>query len=244
MLKIKRSNEKFEESIVNGEVKSVPREVEETEDFMGVVDEEPIEQVKPKDDWNAPREVEETEEFLGVVDEEPIEQPKTSDSTEVMSIVEDDFGSESLARAEESYEATEFNNKVQPILEETTKKAVGEAVKYQQDKLKLEMQEVLQDEVSYRLSRYEKRRRWRDIKTKVGTAIKVLILLGVIGFVLGNAQLRLRIAIVARDVGDLCEAILSGDENVSSNQLVEDMFRDLGEDLNEVNTVESEVEEE
>ena len=204
-------------------------EIEES--FEEGLIEEPVKEEQP-DDWHT-HDVE--EEFNGLGDSFE-EEPKTSDSTELVTLVNDDFGNESLARAEEAYEMQEFDNKVAPILAETTKKAVGEAVKYQQDRLKLEMQEVLQEEVGYRLSKYEKRRKWRSFKDKIATAIKILILIGVVGFIMGNAQLRLRIAIVAKDFGEIIEDLLNGEET-SSNKLVEDLFRDLGDDLDKVNTI-------
>lgn len=64
----------------------------------------------------------------------------------------------SAAHEEEAYREEEFSKKVNPILHETTKKAVAEAVRAENDKVKLEISEVLQDEVSYRLGKYEKRR--------------------------------------------------------------------------------------
>lgn len=44
---------------------------------------------------------------------------------------------------------------------------VAEAVRAENDKVKLEISEVLQDEVSYRLGKYEKRRKRRDLKEKI-----------------------------------------------------------------------------
>lgn len=38
-----------------------------------------------------------------------------------------------------------------------------------------------------------------------------------------------------KDIGDLVSGLIHNEE-VTSNQLVEDLFRDLGEDLNRVNT--------
>lgn len=144
----------------------------------------------------------------------------------------------SAGNEEEAYRQEEFANKVNPILHETTKKAVSEAVKAQNDKVKLEISEVLQDEVSYRLGKYEKRRKRRDLKEKIGFCIKGVVLIIVFLIIFGNAQIRLRISLVAKDAGEMISDLLRG-KDTSSNKLVEDLFRDLGDDINNVNTIDT-----
>lgn len=168
---------------------------------------------------------------------EPFEKSKEPD-TSLVPVTDEDMSSLNISSAEEDYQANEFNNKVTPVVQEVTKKAVGEAVRYHQDKMKLEVAEVLQDEVSYRLSRYEKRRRKRDIKEKIGAITKGVVVVLVVLFILGNAQLRLRFALVFKDLGDMFVSLMHG-EDTSSNKLVEDMFRDLGNELNDVNTIQA-----
>ena len=141
----------------------------------------------------------------------------------------------SVSNAEEAYRQEELAKTINPILEETTKKAVTEAVRAQNDKVKLEISEVLQDEVSYRLGRYERRRRRRDLKEKIGFCIRGVVFILVFLIIFGNAQIRLRISIVAKDVGELVSDLIQG-KDANSNKLVEDLFRDLGNDINEVNT--------
>ena len=144
----------------------------------------------------------------------------------------------SAGNEEEAYRQEEFANKVNPILHETTKKAVSEAVKAQNDRVKLEISEVLQDEVSSRLSKYERRRRRRDLKEKIGFCIKGVVLIIVFLIIFGNAQIRLRISLVAKDAGEMISDLLRG-KDTSSNKLVEDLFRDLGDDINNVNTIDT-----
>lgn len=144
----------------------------------------------------------------------------------------------SAGNEEEAYRQEEFANKVNPILHETTKKAVSEAVKAQNDRMKLEVSEVLQDEVNYRLSKYEKRRKRRDLKEKIGFCIKGVVLIIVFLIIFGNAQIRLRISLVAKDAGEMISDLLRG-KDTSSNKLVEDLFRDLGDDINNVNTIDT-----
>ena len=109
---------------------------------------------------------------------------------------------------------------------------VKEAIKYHEDKLKAEVNEVLQEEVGYRLNRYEKRRRRRDVKDKIGVVIKWIVIVGIISFIYGTPQLRTKFAILFRDLGDLVVGLVNNEE-VSSNKLVEDALSDLGVDLNE-----------
>ena len=144
----------------------------------------------------------------------------------------------SAGNEEEAYRQEEFANKVNPILHETTKKAVSEAVKAQNDRVKLEISEVLQDEVSYRLGKYEKRRKRRDLKEKISFCIKGVVLIIVFLIIFGNAQIRLRISLVAKDAGEMISDLLRG-KDTSSNKLVEDLFRDLGDDINNVNTIDT-----
>lgn len=144
----------------------------------------------------------------------------------------------SAAHEEEAYREEEFSKKVNPILHETTKKAVAEAVKAQNDKMKLEVSEVLQDEVSSRLSKYERRRRRRDLKEKISWVIKAIIIVLVTLIVFGNKQMRMRISIVAKDAGELISDLLQGKE-ASSNKLVEDLFKDWGSDINKINTIDT-----
>lgn len=144
----------------------------------------------------------------------------------------------SAGNEEEAYRQEEFANKINPILHETTKKAVAEAVKAQNDKTKLEISEVLQDEVSSRLSKYERRRRRRDLKEKIGFCIKGVVFILAFLIIFGNAQIRLRISLVAKDAGEIISDLLQG-KDTSSNKLVEDLFRDLGDDTNKVNTIDT-----
>ena len=139
-----------------------------------------------------------------------------------------DFGSTDLIEAEENYETSEINKKVKPL--------VNDAIQYHQDKMKLEVKEILDDEVGYRLSRYEKRRRRRDIKDKASLIIKGVLIFVLAVVILGNTQIRTRCAIVFRDFGDLFTNIVSGEET-SSNKLVDDILGKVGSDVDTENTV-------
>lgn len=167
--------------------------------------------------------------FDGFGDSVSWDKPKPEADTN-LTVVDSDFSGTDLAQAEEYYEVSELGKKVKPL--------VNEAMQYQQDKMKLEVKEVLDDEVGYRLSRYEKRRRRRDMKDKASLIIKGVVTFIIIVIILGNTQLRTRFALVFRDFGDLFSNIISGEET-SSNKLVDDLFGDLSDDIDEENTIET-----
>lgn len=160
-------------------------------------------------------------------DEKPTESPQTG----VVHLVSEDLGDIDISTDEENYKKKEQLDSATPIV----KQAVSEAIKIQNENFKLEVSEVLQDEVGHRLNKYEKRRRWREIKERVFFFIKSGVVIILLAVVLGNTKIRTRLMIVGQDIVELFSGLFSG-EDVSSNQLIEDMFRDLGDDLNEVNT--------
>ena len=205
--------------------------LEEIDENFDTVEEDTSEDMK--DMWQ-PSGVEIDETVDSIAEDELPAPVKKAPISSVPEVYED----LSAGNEEEAYRQEEFANKVNPILHETTKKAVSEAVKAQNDKVKLEISEVLQDEVSYRLGKYEKRRKRRDLKEKIGFCIKGVVIIVVFLIIFGNAQIRLRISLVAKDTGELISDLLQGKE-ASSNKLVEDLFRDLGDDINKVNTIDT-----
>lgn len=205
--------------------------LEEIDENFDTVEEDTSEDMK--DMWQ-PSGVEIDETVDSIAEDELPAPVKKAPISSVPEVYED----LSAGNEEEAYRQEEFANKVNPILHETTKKAVSEAVKAQNDKVKLEISEVLQDEVSYRLGKYEKRRKRRDLKEKIGFCIKGVVIIVVFLIIFGNAQIRLRISLVAKDTGELISDLLQGKE-ASSNKLVEDLFRNLGDDINKVNTIDT-----
>lgn len=207
--------------------KPVLEEVDEEEAIIIEDDTEPV-----KDIWANPGV--DVDEEIGVIEDEA---PRKKKQVPVQTVYDEPVNL-AVGNEEEAYRQEEFSKKVQPILHETTKKVVSEAVKAQNDKMRLEVSEVLQDEVSYRLSKYEKRRKRRDLKEKIGFITKGVVIFLVILFIFGNQQLRTRIALVAKDAGDMLADLLQGKET-SSNKLVHDLFKGLGSDINEVNTIDT-----
>lgn len=166
--------------------------------------------------------VEVDESFEGVLQEEQV-------PTEAVAVADEEL--DCVGHEESEYQQLQTERKIAPVIKE--------AIKYQEDKLKAEVNEVLQDEVGYRLDKYEKRRRRRDIKDRLGVALKWIVIMGIIAFIYGTPQLRIKFAVLFRDFGDLVIGLVNNEE-VSSNQLVEDALSDLGVDLNESSGVEDE----
>lgn len=166
--------------------------------------------------------VEVNESFEGII-------PEQQEPAEAVAVANEDFGELFLANEENEYQKHQTEEKIAPVVKE----AVGEAVKYQNDKLKAEVNEVLQDEIGYRLTRYEKRRKRRDVKERIGVALKWVVVVGIIAFIYSTPQLRLKFSVLFRDLGDLITGLVNN-EDVSSNQLVEDALSNLGVDLNSV----------
>lgn len=181
----------------------------------------------------------ETAESSGVTDEifEGIkEEPEEAKPTDLLRIAEEDMGTLDVASAEKEYKAAEIHKEAEPLIQTTVNTEVKKAVKLNNERIKLEVNEVLADEVGYRLDKYEKRRKFRQRKDFVIGVLKAVAVLIVVLFIFGNAQLRLRFQIIFKDIGDLVHGLVNNEE-VTSNQLVEDMFRDLGDDLNDANTI-------
>ena len=80
-------------------------------------------------------------------DEKPTESPQTG----VVHLVSEDLGDIDISTDEENYKTKEQLDSATPIV----KQAVSEAIKIQNENFKLEVSEVLQDEVGHRLNKYE-----------------------------------------------------------------------------------------
>ena len=164
------------------------------------------------------------------------EEPRETESTDILRIAEEDMGTLDVASAEREYKAAEIHKEAEPLIQTTVNTEVKKAVKLNNERIKLEVNEVLADEVGYRLDKYEKRRKFRQRKDFVTGVLKAVAVLIAVLFIFGNSQLRLRFWIIFKDIGDLVHGLVNNEE-VTSNQLVEDMFRDLGDDLNDANTI-------
>lgn len=152
-------------------------------------------------------------------------EPAPERKFEVAEVV-NDVNLSGAASAEDAYAVDELHQKAAPLIQDTVEREVKTAVKLNNDRLKMEVNEVLADEVGYRLDRYEKRRRARNRREFVGAVLKWGIALIVALAIFGNAQIRAKIGIVAQDVFELVSGLVHNEE-VSSNKLVEDIFSEV-----------------
>lgn len=157
------------------------------------------------------------------------EDDKVSDSTALVVLVDEDLGGTDLAEADNEYHLAELERQAQPLIREATKHAVSEAIKFENAKVNVEVQDVLQEEVSYRLDKYERKRNRRKTKNLVKNLVKWGMLTAFVIGIYNNIELRTRISILAIDVKELVVDLVRG-EDTSSNQLVNDLFRELDEE--------------
>ena len=153
-----------------------------------------------------------------------IEEPEVkSNSTELVAIINEDLGSTALVHDEE-YEKAELERKAQPLIREATKHAVSEAIKFENAKMNVEVRDVLQEEVSYRLDKYEKRRRRRKFKNTIKSLVSWGSFILIVLVVYQNVELRNAVGIIVLDVKDIVVSLLQGDDT-SSNKLLEDLLK-------------------
>lgn len=153
-----------------------------------------------------------------------LEEPKiTNNSTELIAIINEDLGNTGLVHDEE-YEIAELERKAQPLIREATKHAVSEAIKFENAKMNVEVRDVLQEEVSYRLDKYEKRRSRRKFKNTIKSLVSWGILILLVVAVYQNVELRNAVIVVALDIKDMVVGLVQGDD-ISSNKLLEDLLK-------------------
>lgn len=183
--------------------------------------------------------------------EEVIEPVNGVDSEEV---VDSDLGDLNVAQAEAEYrEATEKNSNQPEVITNTVVREVVRSVPNKEsensvkddnkasepndaDKLKAVVETVLDEKTADKLIKYEKRRKNRDRRRKIGFAIKLVVVLVIAVILYRNEATRERIAILAEDTVDFVHRIIIRDEDSSSNKLVNDALNTIGADLNKLNT--------
>lgn len=153
-----------------------------------------------------------------------IEEPEvTSSSTELVAIINEDLGCTALVNDDE-YEIADFEKKAQPLIREATKHAVSEAIKFENAKMNVEVRDVLQEEVSYRLDKYEKRRNRRKFRNTVKSLVWWGIVILLVVAVYQNIELRNAVIVIASDIKDIIVGLLQGND-ISSNKLLEDLLK-------------------
>lgn len=191
---------------------------------------------------------------------EEISSPVEVDSDEVEDI---DLGIPNVAEAEKEYREATGESKGQP--EVVTNTVVREIIRTvpsdkssksdknsksstaksndagvsDTDKIKQVVETVLDEETTNKLSKYEKRRRSRERRRKLGFIIKLLVVLAIAVILYRNDATRERIAILVTDAVDFVQRIVNKDEDSSSNKLVNDALNSLGTKLNDINTTQT-----
>lgn len=128
---------------------------------------------------------------------------------------DENFSNIDIAVSEQRYKVTELQQEAVPLIK---------------DAVEIEVKKAVKKDIGHRLDKYEKRRNRRFMANIIGTCIKWGIAVLIALAIYGNVQLRTRIILVAQDVKEMVTCLLNNEE-VSSNKLVEDLFRDLGDDL-------------
>lgn len=128
---------------------------------------------------------------------------------------DENFSNIDIAVSEQRYKVTELQQEAVPLIK---------------DAVEIEVKKAVKKDIGHRLDKYEKRRNRRFMANIIGTCIKWGIAVFIALAIYGNVQLRTRIILVVQDVKEMVTCLLNNEE-VSSNKLVEDLFRDLGDDL-------------
>lgn len=146
---------------------------------------------------------------------------KTVDDCTEVDVIDEEWD---ITEAEDAYKMAEVAKSAKPAIEATAEIAVGEAIKFQHEKMKFDMQEALQDEVSYRLGKYEKKRRNRRIKNLLGVLVKVIIITAIVVVIWNNDAIRDKIILLVTDFVEIVKDLWS-DGDASSNKFFQDLVK-------------------
>lgn len=184
-------------------------------------------------------EVDESFESMGYADLGE-EQPKKSawGSTSVTEQTEENLSDYNLQYSEEQYRDTEFRDTAKPIIQQE----VTEAMKVQNARLKREAAELIYEhdmeivaDVSDARRADKKERKRRAFRSKVKSAILTVIFVGLVLIVCTNSQIKPLLTTVWHNLVVFATDIMN-DEETSSNKLVDDALKGLGDSLNRQNT--------
>lgn len=152
-------------------------------------------------------------------------QDKAIKTVEDGILIDTDLGDATVGDNEDQYKAQELAEKVTPIIEQVTDRAVSETIRYQNEKTRLDVQEALHEEVAYRLGKYERRRKRRKFSNFLGVLIKAIIIIVVVSTIWSNVPLRNKIINTAQNLYEIVIGLIN-DEDVSSNEFFEELFEE------------------
>lgn len=169
--------------------------------------------------------------------------------SKVMTLVEqvdEDLGQESIFQTEELHRQRELEKQAEPLIEER----VSEAVMQHNARLKREAAEliyehdttILENVRQARLEDKKERKRQRR-NAKIKSFLGFAAIAGVLFIFCTNSQVKPLVQTVFTNLYDMVVDLVNNDET-SSNELVDDSLKELGNLLNEANTKVIIVEEE
>lgn len=101
---------------------------------------------------------------------------------------------------------------------------------YQSEKIRIEIQEAISDSVDKRLRKFEKRRSRIKRHELIGKIFKWGIIICLLLTIYFSPALRNKVVLIVDDVIEMIQDA-TNNKDVSSNKLVEDIFKPIGGDL-------------
>lgn len=201
----------------------VGQEKVEVEIDWGNVGLEEEEKPEEKDIWESDKPEEVNVSFEGVGDY----YLYTEDAKKTVEggiLIDTDIADLEIGNTEDEYKAKVFVDTVKPLIDETADRAIGETIKFHNEKTRLDVEEALHEEFAYRMGRYERRRQARKTKEIIWGIIRVALILFVIAMIWSYEPLRDKVIQAIINLFDIVQGMMNG-EKVDSNKFFTDLFR-------------------
>lgn len=192
-------------------------------DIFGDISPVEEEDVEKKDIWESDKPEEINVSFEGVGDY----YLYTEDAKKTVEggiLIDTDIADLEIGNTEDEYKAKVFVDTVKPILEETADRAIGETIKFHNEKTRLDVEEALHEEFAYRMGKYERRRQMRKTKEIIYGILRVALILFVIAMVWSYEPLRDKVIQAIINLFDIVQGMING-EPVDSNKFFIDLFK-------------------
>lgn len=156
------------------------------------------------------------------------DEVRVSKANEVSIQINADASGVDLGEAEDAYKRREIIKEAAPVL-------IAQAEKMrevQEERIKVEVHEVLSGDVDKRLDKFEKRRRRAKRREYFGRLVKWGIIAAIVLAVYATPALRCRVVLIYQDTVQMVQDAMGGRE-VSSNKLLQDLFQPISSDRKE-----------
>lgn len=156
------------------------------------------------------------------------DEVRVSKANEVSIQINADASGVDLGEAEDAYKRREIIKEAAPVL-------IAQAEKMrevQEERIKVEVHEVLSRDVDKRLDKFEKRRRRAKRREYFGRLVKWGIIAAIVLAVYATPALRCRVVLIYQDAVQMVQDAMRGRE-VSSNKLLQDLFQPISSDRKE-----------